>query len=162
LKAYGYNRKYVVNASVEFDVDTLEPTYRLLIGVPGRSNAFDISKRLGLDASIIDQAKSYLGMDSKQAENMISSLDTARKQVEREYEQSRRILYDSEKLKRDLEKAWAQFKDKREKLYKQAEQKAEKSLQKAKDEAARIVEDIRQTKTAHSFKEHKWIEAKKR
>ncbi|HLR08354.1 MAG TPA: endonuclease MutS2 [Bacillota bacterium] len=162
LKAYGYNRKYVVNASVEFDVDTLEPTYRLLIGVPGRSNAFDISKRLGLDASIIDQAKSYLGMDSKQVENMISSLDTARKQAEKEYEQARRILYESEKLKRDLEKAWAQFKDKREKLYKQAEQKAEKSLQKAKDEAARIVEDIRQMKTAHSLKEHKWIEAKKR
>src|SRR5699024_7314292 len=89
LKAYGYNRKYVVNASVEFDVDTLEPTYRLLIGVPGRSNAFDISKRLGLDASIIDQAKSYLGMDSKQVENMISSLDTARKQAEKEYEQAR-------------------------------------------------------------------------
>src|SRR5699024_3960570 len=162
LKAYGCNRKYVVNASVEFYVDTLEPTYRLLIGVPGRSNAFDISERLGLDASIIDQAKSYLGMDSKQVENMISSLETASKPAEKEYKQARSILYEREKLKRDLEKAWAQFKDKREKLYKQAEQKAVKSLQIAKDEAARIVEDIRQMKTAHSLKEHKWIDAKKR
>src|SRR5699024_4993012 len=158
LKAYGYNRQQVVNASVEFDVDTLEPTYRLLIGVPGKSNAFDISKRLGLDSSIIDQAKSYVGLDSKHVENMITSLEAARKQAEKDYNAARQILFESEQLKKDLEKAWEQFKDKRDALYKKAEQKAEKSLQKAKDEAARIVEEIRQMKSASEMKEHKWID----
>src|SRR5699024_4830791 len=71
LQAYGYNRESVMNASVEFDVETLRPTYRLMMGVPGRSNAFEISSRLGLSDDIIEQAKSYLGLDSKNVENMI-------------------------------------------------------------------------------------------
>ena len=74
LKAYGYNRPGVVNASVEFDVETLSPTYRLLIGVPGRSNAFEISKRLGLQNHIINQAKSFTGTDRGEVESMIASL----------------------------------------------------------------------------------------
>src|SRR5699024_4694990 len=75
LKAYGYNREKVMNASVEFDIETLRPTYRLMMGVPGRSNAFEISSRLGLRDDIINQAKSYLGVDSKNVENMITALE---------------------------------------------------------------------------------------
>lgn len=78
LKAYSYNREGVMNASVEFDVDTLSPTYKLLMGVPGRSNAFDISKRLGLGLKIINHAKSMIGQDEQEINEMIASLEKMR------------------------------------------------------------------------------------
>ena len=74
LKAYGYNRKRTINASMEFDVDTLSPTYRLLIGVPGRSNAFEISRRLGLASPIIEQAKQILDGETQDLNEMIAGL----------------------------------------------------------------------------------------
>lgn len=161
LKAYGYNRDDVVNASVEFDVETLEPTYRLLIGVPGRSNAFDIAKRLGLEQSVIDQAKNQVGVNSESVENMVASLEQSRRQAETDYERAHDILMESEKLRSDLMRAWNQFENKREDLYKKAEDKADKALQKARDEAEMIVDDIRQMKTDAQLKEHEWIEARK-
>ncbi|WP_077327320.1 endonuclease MutS2 [Virgibacillus siamensis] len=161
LKAYGYNREEVVNASVEFDVRTLQPTYRLLIGVPGRSNAFEISKRLGLQDNIIDQAKNHIGMDSKSVENMIASLEQSHRQAETDYEEAHNILQESEKLRDDLLKEWKQFEDKRENLYKKAEDKANKALQNAREEAEAIVDEIRNMKSGAELKEHEWIEAKK-
>lgn len=82
LKAYSYNREGVMNASVEFDVDTLSPTYKLLMGVPGRSNAFDISKKLGLSLNIINKAKTMIGTDEKEINEMIESLERNYKRVE--------------------------------------------------------------------------------
>lgn len=161
LKAYGYNRDNVVNASVEFDVETLHPTYRLLIGVPGRSNAFDIAGRLGLDQSVIDRAKNQVGVNSESVENMIASLEESRRQAEADYEQAHTTLQESEKLRDDLIKAWQQYENKREDLYKKAEEKADKALQKARDEAEMIVDEIRHMKTDAQLKEHEWIEARK-
>jgi len=161
LKAYGYNRENVVNASVEFDIQTLQPTYRLLIGVPGRSNAFEISKRLGLNETIITQAQSLIGADSKSVENMIASLESSQKQAEKDYEEAHRILMDSENLRNTIQNEWEQFEEKREQLYKKAEEQAEKALQQAREEAEMIVDEIRQMKTETSLKEHEWIEAKK-
>ncbi|WP_188453466.1 endonuclease MutS2 [Virgibacillus oceani] len=161
LKAYGYNRENVINASVEFDVETLQPTYRLLIGIPGRSNAFEISKRLGLNESIIDQAKGHIGVDSKSVENMIASLEYSQIQAEKEYQQAHQNLLESEKLQGDLKREWHQFDQKREELYRKAETKAEKALQKAREEAELIIDEIRNMKSAASVKEHEWIEAKK-
>lgn len=161
LKAYGYNRNSVINASVEFNVETLQPTYRLLIGVPGRSNAFEISKRLGLNDAIIDHAKELVGVDSKSVENMIASLEQSQLQAEKDYEQAHQILLQTEELHNDLKKQWRQFEQKRESLYKKAETKAEKAVQKAKEEAELIIGEIRSMKNDADIKEHEWIEAKK-
>lgn len=161
LKAYGYNRDKVVNASVEFNVETLQPTYRLLIGVPGRSNAFDISKRLGLDGRIIEDAKELIGVDSKNVESMIASLEDSKLQSERDYEKAHQYLLESEKLRTDLQEKWHQFEQQKEQLYKKTEEKAERALQNAREEAELIVDEIRSMKTKTELKEHEWIEAKK-
>lgn len=161
LKAYGYNRKSVMNASVEFDVETLRPTYRLLMGVPGRSNAFEISDRLGLRKEIITEAKSYLGIDSKNVENMIAALETTRKDAEKDLEEADRILEESEELRSELVKEWKKFEAAKKDLYRQAEEKAEKALQKAREEAQIIVDEVRQMKDKTLWKEHEWIEARK-
>ncbi|SHG88170.1 endonuclease MutS2 [Ornithinibacillus halophilus] len=161
LKAYGYNREQVINASVEFDVDSLQPTYRLLIGIPGRSNAFDISSRLGLEKSVIDQAKSLIGVDSKNVENMIASLEKSQIQAQKEYEEAHQVLLESEQIHREIKQEWEKLEQKRETLYKKAEEKAEKALQNAREEAELIVSEIRKMKTNTELKEHEWIEAKK-
>ncbi|MBP2077394.1 endonuclease MutS2 [Oceanobacillus polygoni] len=161
LKAYGYNRSNVVNASVEFNVETLQPTYRLLIGVPGRSNAFEISNRLGLESRIIERAKGLVGVDSKNVETMIASLEKSHLEAERDYEKAHEVLLETEKLREDIAKEWKQLEQKKEELYKKAEEKAEKALTKARKEAERIVSEIRQMKSNVSLKEHEWIEAKK-
>jgi|SRR5690625_797710 len=161
LKAYSYNREFVMNASVEFDIETLRPTYRLIIGIPGRSNAFDISKRLGLPTAIIQEAKKYIGIDSENVENMINALEKTKKEAEREIEEAYELMNKSEKLHRDLEKAWKSFQHDRDELYKKAEEKAEKALQKAKLEAEKIVQSVRDMKEKALWKEHEWIEARK-
>lgn len=161
LKAYGYNRESVMNASMEFDVETLRPTYRLLIGVPGRSNAFEISDRLGLKKEIIDRAKGYLGIDSKNVENMIAALERTKKEAEKELDEAQFILEEAETLHEQLKNEWNLFLRKREQLYREAEEKAEKALEKAKEEAEMIVDEVRQMKDRALFKEHEWIEAKK-
>ena len=84
LKAYGFNRPDTINASMEFDEETLKPTYRLLVGIPGRSNALDIAQRLGIPQTIVDQARSLTDTDSQDLNAMIADLVTKRKQVEDE------------------------------------------------------------------------------
>ncbi|MCP3025494.1 endonuclease MutS2 [Halobacillus sp. A5] len=161
LKAYGYNRKGVVNASVEFDIQTLRPTYRLLIGVPGRSNAFEISRRLGLEENIIEIAKQHIGVDSQSVENMIASLEASTREAERDYEVADLKLKEAEQLHQELEEQWRQFEEQKEKLYKKAEEKAEKAILKAREEAEQIVSEIRNMKSSAELKEHEWIEARK-
>ncbi|WP_085991746.1 endonuclease MutS2 [Oceanobacillus senegalensis] len=161
LKAYGYNRDNVINASVEFNVETLQPTYRLLIGVPGRSNAFEISRRLGLNEEIINRAKGLIGVDSKSVENMIASLEKSQLSAEKDYEKAHEILLESEQLRDQLNREWNQFQSKREKLFKRAEEKAEKAIKQAQEEAEIIVKEIRNMKSNVELKEHEWIEAKK-
>jgi DNA mismatch repair protein MutS2 len=164
LKAYGYNREGVINASVEFNVETLSPTYKLLIGIPGRSNAFEISRRLGLSDHVINHAKSYIGADTNQVENMIASLEKSKREAERELLEAQDYLKDAEKLHKDMQKQMAEFYSHRDALFEKAEVKAQKVVEEAKDEAEEIIRDLRKMRinSRASVKEHELIEARKR
>ncbi|MBD8037425.1 endonuclease MutS2 [Solibacillus sp. A46] len=164
LKAYGYNRPLVVNASVEFDVETLSPTYRLLIGVPGRSNAFEISKRLGLKTNIIDHAKSFTGTDRHEVESMIASLEESRLRSEREADEAHILLEEAQQIRAELEERLRIYDEKKDNLEKKAKEKARKIIDEAKREAESVIEDLRKMKenAALTVKEHELIEAKKR
>ncbi len=164
LKAYGYNREGVINASVEFDIETLSPTYKLLIGVPGRSNAFEISKRLGLNDKVIDTARSYIGADTNQVEKMIASLEESRKQAEADREEAHDLLKNAEKLHKDLQKRMIEFYEQKDTMHEKAAEKAADIVEKAKAEAEQIIRDLRKMRMEKhaEVKEHELIEAKKR
>ena len=164
LKAYGYNRPGVVNASVEFDIETLSPTYRLLIGVPGRSNAFEISSRLGLPESIIDRAKGFTGTDRHEVESMIASLEETRRQSEDDAERSHALLLESETLRKELQDKLQAYEERKEALDKKAKEKARKIVDEAKREAEAIIAELREMRknADQVVKEHELIEARKR
>lgn len=164
LKAYGYNRSGVINASVEFDVETLSPTYRLLLGVPGRSNAFEISKRLGLSQHVIENAKGYVSQETNKVENMIASLEESKKQAEEEWSEAEDIRKDAEHLHQELQKQIIAFYEERDKILEKAEEDAKEAIEKAKGDAEAIIRDLRKMKfnAAQAVKEHELIEARKR
>ncbi|QQK77168.1 endonuclease MutS2 [Salicibibacter cibarius] len=162
LKGYAYNRSGVMNASVEFDVDTLSPTYRLLTGVPGRSNAFAISRRLGLSENIIEAAESEMAADTKQAERMITSLETRYQEAEQAQEEADETRRQAEKLHRELDRAFTELQNRKQSIYEEAEEKAKAEVGKAKEEAEAIVADLRRLQQeGHAVKEHELIEARK-
>lgn len=164
LKAYGYNREGVVNASVEFDIETLSPTYRLLIGVPGRSNAFEISKRLGLDERIIDMARTFVSADSQQVENMIAALEESKREAEHELAEANDLLKNAEMLQKDLQKQMVEYYEKKDSLYNKATDEAREIIEKAQREANAIIHDLRKMRAEKQteIKEHELIEAQKK
>ncbi len=164
LKAYGYNREGVINASVEFDIETLSPTYKLLIGVPGRSNAFEISKRLGLANRVIERAKGFIDTETNTVENMIASLEESRRQAEDELQEAENLRKAAEKLHKELQNQILEFNEQRDRLYEKAEQKAAETVDAAKEEAEEVIRQLRKmSRNQHALvKEHELIEAKKR
>jgi DNA mismatch repair protein MutS2 len=164
LKAYGYNREGVLNASVEFNVETLSPTYKLLLGVPGRSNAFEISKRLGLSDKVIEAARSHVSADTNQIDKMIASLESSKRQAEQEHEEARDYLKQAEKLHHDLQNQMIDFYEHKDTLFEKAALKAEEMIEQAKEEADKIIRDLRKMRIEKhaEIKEHELIDAKKR
>lgn len=134
LKAFAIERDGVCNASCEFDVDTLKPTYKLIIGTPGKSNAFAISKRLGLPDSIVERASGYVDTGSRSFEAVIEKLDRERYELEAEKEKAAT-------LRREFE----EFKRKAEDELKSKLGSAEKEAEKAREKARQIVDSARAT-----------------
>lgn len=163
LKAYGYNRPQTINASMEFDIDTLSPTYRLLIGVPGRSNAFEISKRLGLSEEVIDSARQLIDGESQNLNEMISDLENRRKMAETEYLEVRHYVDEAVQLHADLQTAVQQFYAEREELLKKAREKANSLVEETEETANQIIKDLRKKQILGQYegvKEHELIDAK--
>lgn len=164
LKAYAFNRKGVINASMEFDIATLSPTYRLLVGVPGRSNAFAIAERLGLSTAIIERAKGEVSEEDTKVENMIASLEEHRLSAESDREIAEKLRLQMEQQRIKHEQELARFAEQKEKLLEKAQADADAAVSKARKEAEQIITDLRKLAMdeAASIKEHKLIEAKRR
>lgn len=163
LKAYSYNCEGVMNASVEFNVDTLSPTYKLLMGVPGRSNAFDISKKLGLSLNIINKAKTMIGTDEQEINSMIESLERNSKCVDEQRIELYRLVREAQETHDALAKQYQQYQNYEQSLMNEAKEKANQRVKSATKEADTILKelrDLRDNKGAE-VKEHELIDKKK-
>ncbi len=132
LKLYAMRTKGVINASCEFDVETLQPTYKLLIGIPGKSNAFAISRKLGLPEDILKEAGDLVGKSDKDFEDVLAQLEQQRQQMEN-------ARMEAEKLKRET----AQIKQQSEQYQEQLRKEKEKAMEAARREAQGIIDEAR-------------------
>lgn len=147
LKVYALSTEQVENASCEFDVESLQPTYRLLIGVPGKSNAFAISSKLGLPKEIIDKANSLVDEDARSFEDVVTGLEQTRKELEAEQQKAESYREEIERQKRKLEEKNERIDKAKDKILRRANEEANEILQNAKNIAD---ESIR--------KYNKWME----
>jgi DNA mismatch repair protein MutS2 len=138
LKGYAYNTPGVRNASMEFDVETLAPTFRLIIGLPGRSNAFAIAARLGLDATIIEDAKSLVGQADLEAEKLLEEIHQARTEVRAERTRAENARRDAEETERDLAARLEGIENERRAVLEQARAQAQRELDGLRDELSEL------------------------
>nr|WP_022767854.1 endonuclease MutS2 [Butyrivibrio sp. NC2007] len=143
LKVYALNTKGVQNASCEFDVESLKPTYRLLIGLPGKSNAFAISSKLGLPDRIIEAASEQISTEDKRFEDLIADLEMSRKTIENERLEIEQYKKEAEELRKQLEQKTDKLDRQKEDILREAHEQARQILQEAKDVADETIKVYR-------------------
>ena len=151
LKVFALTTEGVENACCEFDVETLRPTYRLLIGIPGKSNAFAISKRLGLQEYILSAAKEFISRDEARFEDVITDLEISKKSVKFEQERAEEYRREAEELKKEVERQKEKTREQKEKILAKAREDAKQLYVQAKEEADRIIKEMnKQAKEANN------------
>ncbi|MBD1492301.1 endonuclease MutS2 [Weissella confusa] len=161
LKVYGYNRVDTINASMEFDVETLRPTYKFLLGIPGRSNALEISKRLGLDQSIIDAAASLTTEDSQELNDMIADLVERRNAVLAQQVQLAQQVIENRQMKNDYEQKLEKMETEKARTLEEAKKEANHIVADSRKKADKIIADLRKMQLdGVAVKENKLMDAK--
>jgi len=154
LKVYAYNLDDVVNASVEFDIDSLKPTYRLKIGIPGTSNALEIAKRLGLEESIIEKAKTVSLTFDNETTNLIKKLEKESRDLETEIAKTREMQANIASLEESLKTEIMQSRSKQNKIISELKEQKHAELEKAKEQAMELIRELDGMKKNANVKEH--------
>ena len=158
LKVYALTTDGVANASMEFDVDSLSPTYRLLIGVPGKSNAFEISRRLGLPDEIIGEAKKLLSSENIEFEDVLQSIDEDRTKIREYKEELEREKIDLEKENKKLQSKIKKLEDQKEKILEKSREEAKRLLLNTKENVDIILSEINEARDNISSENSKKIQ----
>lgn len=161
LKLYGYNRARTTNASMEFDLKKLAPTYRLRIGIPGQSNAFAIAHQLGMNEAVVDKARSLMNDEDSDINKMIERLTEQTKAAEQLHETLKRNVDQSITLKRQLQNGLDWYNQQVQKQLERAQEKADEMLAKKRQKADKIINDLEEQRRAGGqVRTNKVIEAK--
>lgn len=146
LKAYALETEGVSNGSCEFDVNTLRPTYKLLIGVPGRSNAFAISERLGMDKSVVEEAKKIVGNENRSFEAVLESLEATRLELEKEKERAEKAVQAADRMRSKAQSEKDKIAQLKANELEKAKREAEKIINSAKRQSADFLLKLEQLK----------------
>ncbi len=148
IKMYALQTPRVENACCEFNVETLSPTYRLLVGVPGKSNAFAITERLGMDISIVDRARELVSAENANFEDVVEKLEQSRQELEKEHEKAESYRRETERIRHEIAKEKEEMERNKEKELEAARLSAKRLVEQVRAESQKLIDEIIETKKA--------------